>query len=210
MLLTDTLLSRLPAPISRHLRAHKELVKFLTVGGTAFIVDTAIFLSLKMTVLESKPVTAKVISTLVATIVSYVLNREWSFRTRGGRVRHHEAALFFLVSGIGVAVTSAPLWLSRYGLNLSVPHVSRLAQEVADLVSAQVVGTLLAMVFRWWAFRRFVFPRADVRPKVAQVQVRQGGGRYVDVLAAEVMGDVEYYDEPDDALDDDASTPLRH
>ncbi len=25
--------------------------------------------------------------------VSYVLNRQWSFRARGGRERHHEAAL---------------------------------------------------------------------------------------------------------------------
>ena len=44
------------------------------------------------TVLETKPLTAKIIAVLVATIVSYVLNREWSFRTRGGRERHHEAA----------------------------------------------------------------------------------------------------------------------
>jgi len=205
--LTDAVLDILPNPVSRHLRKHKELVKFLTVGGTAFIVDTAIFLTLKTTVLETKPVTAKVLSTLVATIVSYVLNREWSFRTRGGRIRHHEAALFFVVSGIGVAVTSAPLWLSRYGLQLSTPHVSRLVQEVADFASAQIVGTLLALVFRWWAFRRFVFPSADVRP--ARVHRQRAAGRDMDDFAAEVMGDVDYYDEPDDALDDDAPT-LRH
>ncbi len=196
----DFVLSHLPGPFSAYLRKHKELVKFLFVGGTAFVVDTAIFLFLKSTILEPKPIVAKVISTLVATIVSYVLNREWSFSTRGGRAQHHEAALFFLISGVGVLVTIAPLAFSRYVLQLEVPHVSRFTQEVADFVSAQIIGTLFAMVFRWWAFRRFVFPHADVRRQPAVAE----GGLDVDEVAAELMGDLQYYDEPDDALDDDA------
>jgi putative flippase GtrA len=194
------ILDHLPRPLGAYLRKHKELVKFLLVGGTAFIVDTTIFLGLKNTVLVDKVLSAKVISTLVATIVSYVLNREWSFRTRGGRANHHEAALFFVVSGLGVVVTLAPLWLSHYGLNLQTPHVNKFTQEVADFVSAQIFGTLLAMMFRWWAFRRFVFPRADVRRQPEPV----GGGLDLDEMAAEIMVDLDYYDEPDDAIDDDA------
>ncbi len=73
------------------------------------------------------------------------------------------AALFFVVSGVGVAVYSAPLAVSRYLLHLSVPEVSLFTQEVADFVSGQVIGVLLGMAFRWWAFRRFVFPDEDVR-----------------------------------------------
>jgi len=197
----DFVLDHLPAPLSAYLRRHKELVKFLFVGGTAFIVDTAIFLFLKNTILEPKPIIAKVISTLIATIVSYVLNREWSFSTRGGRAQHHEAALFFLISGVGILVTVAPLAFSRYVLQLQTPHVSRFTQEVADFVSAQIIGTLFAMVFRWWAFRRFVFPHADVRRQPAVA----GGGLDIDEVAAEMLGDVEYYDEPDDAVDDDVA-----
>ena len=67
---------------------HRELLKFAMVGGTTWVIDTTIFLILKSTVLEPKPVTAKVISVLVATLASYGLNRAWSFRTRGGRERH--------------------------------------------------------------------------------------------------------------------------
>jgi putative flippase GtrA len=154
----DTVLARVPESVRAVLIKHRELLKFAVVGGTTFVIDNGIWYLLKLTVLEDKPVTAKIIAIIVATIVSYVLNREWSFRTRGGRERHHEAALFFLISGIGVALNSAPLYISRYWLNLEEPHVSRFVQEIADFASGSIIGMLLAMFFRFWAFRRWVFP----------------------------------------------------
>ena len=158
MTVVDTVLARVPEPLRGMLVKHRELLKFAIVGGTTFIIDNGIWYLLKLTVLEDKPVTAKIIAIIVATIVSYVLNREWSFRTRGGRERHHEAALFFLISGIGVGLNSLPLYLSRYALQLEEPHVSRFVQEVADFTSGSIIGMLLAMVFRYWAFKRWVFP----------------------------------------------------
>ncbi|MEU3169585.1 GtrA family protein [Streptosporangium sp. NPDC006930] len=89
-----------------------------------------------------------------------------SFRTRGGRERRHEAALFFLVSGVGLVLSSAPLWISRYVLDLETPDVSVVTQEIADFISAQIVGTLIAMIFRFWALRKWVFP--DEKPSVRQ------------------------------------------
>ncbi|MGQ0574906.1 MAG: GtrA family protein [Pseudonocardia sp.] len=166
MSVVETVLASIPEPYRTVAIRHRELVKFALVGGSTWVIDTAVFLVLKTTVLVEKPVTAKVVAVLVATIVSYVLNREWSFRTRGGHERHHEAALFFLVSGVGVAVYSAPLAVSRYVLDLQVPEVTLLTQEVADFVSGQIVGVLLGMTFRFWAFRRFVFPYLDVRRQV--------------------------------------------
>ena len=163
MSVVESVLAQIPQPYRAVAIRHRELLKFAMVGGTTWIVDTAVFLLLKNTVLIEKPLTSKVMAVLVATIASYVLNREWSFRTRGGREAHHEALLFFLVSGIGVAVYTAPLAVSRYVLNLSVPDVSLFTQEVADFVSGQIIGVLLGMAFRWWAFRRFVFPDEDVR-----------------------------------------------
>ncbi len=163
MAVVERVLAWMPQPYRRIAIKHRELVKFALVGGTTWVIDTVVFLVLKSTVLEPKPITAKVIAVLVATIVSYVLNREWSFRTRGGRERHHEAALFFLISGIGVAVYTAPLAVSRYVFDLAEPAVSLLTQEIADFVSGQVLGVFAGMAFRWWAFRRFVFPHEDVR-----------------------------------------------
>ena len=163
MAVVERVLAWMPEPARRLAIKHRELLKFGMVGGTTWMIDTVLFLVLKTTVLEPKPVTAKIIAVLVATIVSYVLNREWSFRTRGGRERHHEAALFFVISGVGVVVYTAPLVLSLYVFHLAVPAVSLLTQEVADFVSGQVIGVVAGMAFRWWAFRRFVFPDEDVR-----------------------------------------------
>ncbi|MBB4686165.1 GtrA family protein [Amycolatopsis jiangsuensis] len=158
MTVVETVLARTPEPLRAVLIKHRELLKFAIVGGTTFVVDNGVWYLLKLSVLESKPTTAKAIAIIVAAIVSYVLNREWSFRTRGGRERSHEAALFFLVSGVAVVVNLIPLYLSRYALHLEVPHVSRLVQEVADFASGSIVGMLLAMFFRFWAFKKWVFP----------------------------------------------------
>jgi putative flippase GtrA len=172
----ETVLAHIPQPYRDVAIRHRELLKFAMVGATTWVIDTAVFLVLKSTVLAPKPITAKVIAVLVATIVSYVLNREWSFRTRGGRERHHEAALFFVISGLGVAVYTAPLAISRYVLDLKVPGVSLLTQEIADFVSGQILGVLAGMAFRWWAFRRYVFPDQNVR---RQVPVATAGDQQV-------------------------------
>jgi putative flippase GtrA len=154
----DATIARLPRSVQPFAERHHELIKFAIVGATTFVIDSAIFFTLKLTILEPKPVTAKVIAGIVAVIASYILNREWSFRDRGGRERHHEALLFFAFSGVGVLLSMAPLWVSSYVLGLRVPNVSLTTENIADFVSAYIVGNLLQMGFRFWALRRWVFP----------------------------------------------------
>ncbi|MCW2689263.1 MAG: hypothetical protein JWR37_4153 [Mycobacterium sp.] len=158
MSFADATIARLPRPIRPFAEQHHELIKFAIVGATTFVIDSAIFYTLKLTILEPKPVTAKIISGIVAVIASYILNREWSFRDRGGRERHHEALLFFGVSGVGVLLSMAPLYFSSYVLELRAPTVSLTVENIADFISAYIVGNLLQMAFRFWAFRRWVFP----------------------------------------------------
>jgi putative flippase GtrA len=147
------------------LKKHRELLRFAVVGGISFVITMSVDYGLKFTVLRTHPVTALIVGVLVATIFSYVANREWSFRARGGRERAHEAALFFLFSGIALGLNALPQWFSRYVLDLQAPRLSPFGVEVADFVSGIVVGTLLGTLFRWWAFKRCVFPDADGRPR---------------------------------------------
>ena len=174
---TDATIERLPRPIRPYAERHHELIKFAIVGATTFIIDSAIFYTLKLTMLEPKPVTAKIIAGIVAVIASYILNREWSFRDRGGRERHHEALMFFAFSGVGVLLSMAPLWFSSYVLQLRVPDVSLTQENIADFISAYIIGNLLQMAFRFWAFRRWVFPDEFGRnPDKAIESTFTGGG----------------------------------
>jgi putative flippase GtrA len=182
---TDATIARLPRPIRRYAERHHELIKFAIVGATTFVVDSAVFYTLKLTVLEPKPVTAKIIAGIVAVIASYILNREWSFRGRGGRERHHEALMFFAFSGVGVLLSMAPLWFSSYVLQLRVPVVSLTVENIADFISAYIIGNLLQMAFRFWVFRRWVFPDEFGRnpDKAIEATLTDGG-------IAEVLEDV--------------------
>ncbi|MGA8543703.1 MAG: GtrA family protein [Mycobacterium sp.] len=182
MSFADATIARLPQLVRPYAERHHELIKFAIVGGTTFIIDSAIFYTLKLTILEPKPVTAKVISGVIAVIASYILNREWSFRDRGGRERHHEALLFFAFSGVGVLLSMAPLWISSYVLQLRVPTVSLTVENVADFISAYIIGNLLQMAFRFWAFRRWVFPDEFGRSQEQALESALTAGGIAEVL----------------------------
>jgi len=186
MSFADATIARLPGPIRPFAERHHELIKFAIVGATTFIIDSTIFYTLKLTILEPKPVTAKVIAGIVAVIASYILNREWSFRDRGGRDRHHEALLFFAVSGVGVVLSMAPLWFSSYVLGLRVPDVSLTMENIADFISAYVIGNLLQMAFRFWAFRRWVFPDEIGRDPDKALESTLTTGGIVEALEDEI------------------------
>lgn len=183
MSFTDATIARLPRVIRPLAERHHELIKFAIVGATTFVIDSALFYTLKLTILSPKPVTAKVISGIVAVIASYILNREWSFKDRGGRERHHEALLFFGVSGVGVVLSMAPLWFSSYVLQLRAPMVSLTIENIADFISAYIIGNLLQMAFRFWAFRRWVFPDEFARTDSAL------GATFEDGALAEALED---------------------
>ncbi|MEO6793500.1 MAG: GtrA family protein [Mycobacterium sp.] len=188
MSFTDATIARLPRVIRPLAERHHELIKFAIVGASTFVIDSALFYTLKLTILSPKPVTAKVISGIVAVIASYILNREWSFKDRGGRERHHEALLFFGVSGVGVLIAMAPLWFSSYVLQMRAPMVSLTVENLADFISAYVIGNLLQMAFRFWAFRRWVFP--------------DGSARSADTVLGAVIEDGALAEALEDALED--------
>ena len=66
----------------------QEAAKFGVVGAVGFVVDVGLFNLLRYAgdpgVLESKPLTAKAISVACATVVTYLGNRHWTWRTGSG------------------------------------------------------------------------------------------------------------------------------
>lgn len=159
----DSVIHRLPGPLQALAIRHHELVKFAIVGGTTMIFDLAIFYSLSLTVLEQKPTVAKIISGVLATVLSYILNREWAFKNRGGRERHHEALLFFTISGVGVLLAAAPLFIANNVFDIREGHNSLTMVLILDFVLNYIIGNLLQMAFRFWALRKFAFPDENAR-----------------------------------------------
>jgi putative flippase GtrA len=126
----------------------RELVKFGVVGGVAFVVDVGLFNVLLHE--TDKPLTSKTISTVVATTVAYVGNRFWTFRRRSRSGVGREYTLFFLLNGVGLAIALGCLATSHYLLGFT--------SRLSDNIAANVVGLVLGTTFRFWSYRRFVFP----------------------------------------------------
>ena len=84
--------------------------------------------------------------------------------------------MFFAFSGVGVLLSMAPLWFSSYVLQLRVPDVSLTVENIADFISAYIIGNLLQMAFRFWAFRRWVFPDEFGRNPDKAIESLTAGG----------------------------------
>lgn len=125
-----------------------ELAKFGTVGALAFIVDVSLF-NIALHVAPHKPLTAKVISTVVAATMAFFLNRAWSFRHRQRSSVRREYTLFFVLNAIGLVIALGCLAFSHYVLGLH--------SQIADNLSANGVGLVLGTSFRFWSYRRFVW-----------------------------------------------------
>lgn len=156
----------LPEPVvhlgRRLRRGAGELSRFGAVGLVAYVIDVGLFNLLVHLgdpgVLADKPLTAKTISAVVATIFAYQANREWTWKDRSRRGFWREYSLYFVLNAIGLVITLIPLAISRYLLGLD--------SALADNISANIVGVGLGTLFRFWSYRRWVFPAVQVEPEV--------------------------------------------
>jgi putative flippase GtrA len=138
------------AGLTRRLHAMRhELGKFVVVGGAAFVIDVAISNWLHIG-LGMGPTTAKVISTVISTIASYIGNRWWSFSHRVDETTSEtrDFTVFAVINLVGLVITVIPLDLIHYGLNAT----GTIAFNVGS-----IIGTAIATVFRFVAYRRWVF-----------------------------------------------------
>ena len=133
-----------------------QLASFGAVGGIAFVVDTGVYNLLRLTVLDDKPIGAKVVSVIVATAVAWIGNRYLTFRGERHRSRREvvrEAVLFGAINVVGLLISMACLFVSHYLLGFT--------STLADNIAGNVVGLVLGMIFRFLAYRFLVFGRTS-------------------------------------------------
>lgn len=140
-----------PEPVRRRLA--RQAWRFLVVGALATGVDVGLF-NLLHYGLHTGPLTAKVASTIAGGVVAFVGNRQWSFDDADGDV-HAQVLAFVVVSVVGLVLALVPLAFARYVLGMT---------GVVELnVAANVLGLALATAFRFWGYRRYVFPPAPAQ-----------------------------------------------
>jgi putative flippase GtrA len=144
---------------ARARRVFGEAIKFSAVNVVATTVAVLLFNALVHGLptlygpgpLHDYPVMTYFVANTVGMLISFYGSRQYAFKHRrptgpgGGLVN------YAIVNFASFVIPMACLWVTR--------NVFDWSSVLADNVAANVVGAVLAMLFRFWAFRRFVFKR---------------------------------------------------
>jgi putative flippase GtrA len=146
----------------------REVAKFGAVGAAAFVVDSAVFLWLMAGPMEGSNVKSKIVASVVATIFSYAANRFWTFRHRRQNNVMREFVLFVIMNVIGMGIAAACVFVAQYLLGVT--------STTGIFIAGSVVGLILGTIFRFFAYRFWVFTEElDADPQFAHDRERLTG-----------------------------------
>lgn len=134
----------------------REALRYISVGAVGYTIDTGLFNLLSLYVDlgfgDLNPIVNKAVSSILAIAVTYIGNSRWTFKDRTGRPEGlGRISRYGLVNVVGFGIGLASLGVSRYILGFE--------SLLADNISANVIGTALALVFRFMANRYWVFTK---------------------------------------------------
>lgn len=131
-------------------------MRFATIGMTSTAITVTVFNLLthvgSAPVMRDHPIEAYALGMVAGTSVSFVGNRWWVFGAGGSPAWTRQLVVFVGLNVIGTIIPSACLAISRYGLGLD--------SALSDNIAANVVGLLLATLFRFWAYKHVAFAPA--------------------------------------------------
>jgi putative flippase GtrA len=147
---------RISALIQRVRALVPELAKFGVVGAIGAVVDLGGSALLYGT-FHLGPVTSKAIGVTSACVVTYLGSRFWTFRHRENQAVHRELILFIILNGIGLVIAEVVIATTAYAFG---------ARDQIAYNAASVIGTGFGTIFRFWAYRKWVFlaPAAPAEP----------------------------------------------
>lgn len=103
-------------------------------------------------------VAATAIAIVAATVVTFLGSRYWTFRDRERLGARRETVLFFAVNGVGIGITEACI---------GVTYLFGVAREGLAYNLALIGGIALATLFRYWSYKKWVWPAARPAPAPA-------------------------------------------
>jgi putative flippase GtrA len=129
---------------SRFRQLIHEGFKFLVIGGIGFIVTFGVANALHP-IGKYKAIT---VATILATAITYLGNRYWTFRHREGKGTTRDSTMFFVLNGVGLLI--------YYGC-IGLLDLAGLGHSVAWYNVALVIGTGLGTLFRFWSYRKWIW-----------------------------------------------------
>jgi putative flippase GtrA len=127
----------------------KEISAFGLVGVISLVIDLSIFAWLS----PDGALKAKCVSTIVAPVFAYFGNRHLSFSHRARTSIGRETSFFFGINLIVLVISELIIAFFVYPLHYA--HGS----AVVFVVNFGTIG--LGTIFRFWAYKRFVFLHPD-------------------------------------------------
>ena len=158
-----------------------EVLKFGTVGGAAFIVNSVTVWVLMMTIMSESHTKAKIVASVVATIFSWLMNRLWTFRDSRSENWKREAVEFGIVNLLGIMVEAGCVAFSTYVLNLRTAE--------ASFISGTIIGTILGTILRYFLYRFWVYGSHRNQVSKGEGTDHEELGRMFDDAAAILDGD---------------------
>ncbi|WP_329251313.1 GtrA family protein [Actinoallomurus sp. NBC_01490] len=152
-----------------------ELAKFGVIGVLNFVITIGISDTLHLG-LGVGPLTSFGVGTVVATTFSYFANRYWTFRHRDTSGLGREYVLFFVLNAVALVITWVFIGFTHYILGLH----GGIAYN-----AAQIVGTGAATLFRYWAYKKWVFLPPSAPPVDPHTGLPEGEAKTTETAAAE-------------------------
>jgi putative flippase GtrA len=139
--------------LAEHLRRlAPEVLAFGVIGAG----NTLLYLVITWVALPIGAVKASVIATVVTTTLAYLANRYWTYRHHTRTALRREYTLFFGFNLVGMVIQSGLVAVGKYGFGLTEKG------DELKFLGVTVIGIGIATVFRFWAYRTFVFLKPPV------------------------------------------------
>ncbi len=144
-----------------------EALSFGAIGAA----NTALYMAITWALLPIGAVKASVVATVITTSLAYLANRFWTYRHHARSALRREYTLFFGFNLVGMVIQSGAVTIGKYGFGLTEEN------DAVLFMGVTVLGIAVATVFRFWAYRTFVFLKPPVdghEATVAELDVAAG------------------------------------
>ena len=165
-------------------RLAPEALAFGIIGASNML----LYMAITYLLLPIGAVKASVVGTVVTTTLAYLANRYWTYRNHTRTALRREYTLFFGFNLVGMIIQSGAVAIGKYGFGLTE------AKDRYVFMVVTLLGIVIATVFRFWAYRTFVFLKPPVDGHEATIADLDATAGFAELSAEGAPGSVAALD----------------